>query len=218
MFAIADSGVQNGRYIVSQYDAGTANFPMNVPHGLNYRLWARVKAPTGGGAFYVSADDGVESLVQISQNETADGWGWQLFSRTNADGSNPLLIPFDAGVHQITIRSEIANTAVDEFLLSNDPLWRPTLAGSRPILTIRGDAILSSSLNWSTTSGNADSIGIEWSIDGKNFAHLTDVPAAWTAVGVQSLLSTSILYFRVYAFNSTERSDYSNVVQRSPLF
>ena len=217
MFAIADSGVQNDRYIVSQYDAGTADFPMNVPHGLNYRIWARVKAPTGGGAFYVSADGGVESLVQVPENESADGWGWQLFSRTNAADSDPLLIPFDAGVHQITIRSGIANTAVDEFFLSNDPLWRPTLAGSRPILAIRGDSILSSSLNWSTPAGNADSIGIEWSIDGENFSHLTDVPAAWSAVGVQSLLSTSVLYFRIYAFNSTERSDYSNVVQRSRL-
>jgi fibronectin type 3 domain-containing protein len=217
MFAYPDSTAQNGQYISAKSSSGKAVFTLNVPDGLNYRLWSRVKPPVGGGSLYVSVDGGPETLVTVPQNGAANSWRWLLLSSASGSGSSPLVLPLGAGAHKMTIRTGIAQTMMDEFALCNDPQWQPILPTTKPVLALSTPSTTSVNLSWVTKAGNADSVAIECSLDGVNFFGIATVPATSTSLPVQNLLATSAYYFRIRVFNAVDTTDYSSVAVRPRL-
>jgi hypothetical protein len=214
MAAYMDPAAQSSQYITADSTSGKAVFNLNLEDGLSYRLWSRVKTGLGGGTFYVSADGGPESLVTIPPG-TATDWQWVLLSSANWTGSSALILPLGAGAHRITVRTD-ANTLIDEFALCNDPQWQPSLVTIPPLLSLSASSPLLIELKWTIPAGNPERVAIEWSLDGTNFSTLGYVPSSWSSLLLQNPMTASFLYFRIYAFNSVERTGYSNIAVRQP--
>lgn len=209
MSLIASSGAQNGKYISSAAaGSGTAQFDVNAGSGLNYRVWSRVSVPAGGGSFYISLDGGPESLVQLSDDGTGS-WRWLLLGGMNASPTNCLLLPMTAGAHRIVIRNGAANTGIDQLGLVNDPQWQPILPTTQPVLVATTSLLGTADLSWQLNAGNAENVAIESSLDGINFVPLTVIPATGSTLRVANLLGLIPYYFRVFAFNSVDRTAYS---------
>jgi hypothetical protein len=216
MTVYSSTGAQNGKFIgTTVANLGSGLFNLNMPYGLNYRVWSRVKTPAGGGSFYVSVDGGPEATVTVADNGTVDQWRWVLLG--NFAGSTPgeLILPMNSGIHVVAIRGGMANTGIDEFALVNDPTWLPILATTKPQLTVTPYSPVSVDLTWSFNAGNATTVGIEQSIDGIVYSQVAFASTTTRTYRLANLNPQRTYYFRIVAYNSVDRTAYSNVAVRN---
>jgi hypothetical protein len=203
----------DGKYISgSKTNLSRATFTVTTPDGLNYRLWARAKGPTGGGSFYVSVDGGAEILFNIPQNGSANPFRW-----LEMNPSGEVLLPLAAGTHQLSFRPGVANTQLDEIVLNNDPSWLPILGTTQPLLTLTAPSTSSVVLTWDAMADNADYVNVEISTDGATFTRYATLPGSQTTLTIQNLSATTHYYFRAYAYDSVESTAYSNEAERPAL-
>jgi hypothetical protein len=200
---------ENGGYVASSVanKNGIAAFTLNLAKGPNYRMWARVKTSVGGGTIGAAIDGALEKQFFVG-DDPFNRWHWALVM-DDANRSNAITLPLAAGSHTFTMNGALT-AWWDEFLLSNDPLWQPILPTTRPVLTAARTSAQSAVLNWSDPSGNAASVSIEFSTDGVNFQPFTGVAASQKTVTLVGL-SPRTYYFRVFSYNTLDRTAYSNV-------
>jgi hypothetical protein len=208
MAIVSSPLAQNGKYLTSALDnLGTAAFSLATPFGLNYRVWARVNTLLTGGSFFVSLDGSPERAAPVA-NTALGQWRWVLLADSSAA---PLVLPMNDATHLLSLRAGTANTSLDELAIVNDPLWQPILPTTKPRLTMTFLSGSTVDLNWSVNAGNATNIAIEQSQDGIIFRQIAVVPATQTTYRVMGLKRRRDNYFRVSAYNSVDRTDYSNV-------
>ncbi|MEZ4890064.1 MAG: fibronectin type III domain-containing protein [Crocinitomicaceae bacterium] len=68
-------------------------------------------------------------------------------------------------------------------------------------------------MNWTDNSANESGFAIQRSTDGVNFTNLTNVAADVLTYTDNTVAPNTTYYYRVFAFNAVEDSDFSNVVQ-----
>jgi hypothetical protein len=85
----------------------------------------------------------------------------------------------------------------------------PSSFGCRNFCAVSA-AAQSAVLNWSDPSGNATSVAVEYSTDGVNFQPYAGVPASKKTATLGGL-SPRTYYFRVFSYNTLDRTAYSNV-------
>lgn len=68
-------------------------------------------------------------------------------------------------------------------------------------------------LNWTDNSANESGFAIQRSTDGVNFTNLTNVAADVLTYTDNTVIANTTYYYRVFAFNAVEDSDFSNVAQ-----
>jgi hypothetical protein len=117
-------------------------------------------------------------------------------------------LPVSAGTLQLTIRARSPDVLMEEFILSNDPLWRPNLPATAPDLLVWRTSDAAARLAWSDAPENADKIAVEYSLDAVNFEVFTSVSAKETSLNVGGL-GPATYFFRVYFYNDVNRTDSS---------
>jgi hypothetical protein len=199
---------QDGEYIAaSSFNNATASFNLNLQPSSNYRIWARIKTAAGGAAFGVLVD-GVERTLFAGDNGAVNQFHWVLLA-DNANRANAAVYALNAGTHQLVARGA-SGVWLDELVVLNDPVWQPILPATAPTLTAARTSTTSAALNWNDPSDNATAYGIEYSTDGTNFAPFTTAAAPANSLNVGNLAAQAY-YFRIYSYNSVDRSNYSNV-------
>jgi hypothetical protein len=208
----SDASARNGGWISGAVDeSGTALFELNVKEVSAYRLWCRVKAPSGSGSFYIALDGGAETLVTFA-NTNAE-WQWILADLTS-ESSVAMGLPIEDGAHSLTLREGAANTAFDAFALVNDSAWRPGSPGDAPVLTILESTDSSVLLGWPISDTDDCLMRVETSTDGVNFSGTTIVPAKDGMCRLYNLGRKKVYHFRIAALDDADQSPYSNVVIR----
>ena len=219
----ADTALDS-RYVISDTnDVGAVLFPIQVAVASDYRLWCRLWAPATGfdsfGSFYVSLNGTGEDLFDVAAAGWVDGWHWVAVNGRGGAGSltiNPRRFSLTAGQHQFKFRVHEAGILLDELILSNEPDWVPGIHGTAP--TLAASAVSSNRINLTWTDSLSDEEGflLEWSGDGRNFSELATLMAGLTSfqhVGVNTVSN----YYRLYGFNESDRTDYSNVAIATKL-
>jgi len=205
-----------GQAVVSASDdAGSAAFPLNVTVTSDYQLWCRLWSPAAGvGSFYVSADGTSEAIF-----DTAVAWtnSFQWVSLNARAGSvplvdNPRVLHLNQGQRTVRFRTHDAGVKLDECVLSNDPNWVPGLAGRAPVLTVSAVSTSRVDLAWTDTLNNEDGFQVDWSTEGVNWAPLVETGPGATSFQHQGLSPGMTVYYRVFGFSQTDRTDYSPVV------
>ena len=201
---------ENGKYVASSVKnkPGTASYNLNLPKGPNYRMWARVKTSLGGGTFGLSLDGSAERSVFVTDTGATDVWHWAPVME-DANRTNAANFAMQAGAHTFLARGAV-NAWWDEFVIVNDPQWQPILPTTRPTLTAVRTSATTATLSWTDPSGNATNVGVEYSTDGINFTSFATVPATQKTLPVTNLIATTY-FFRVYSYNSVDRTAFSNV-------
>lgn len=195
--------------------AGSVSYPVQVSATSDYKLWCRVWSPAAGvGSFYVAVDGGGEDIFDSAEVSWRDGWQWVAVNGRN--GAAPLTLnprPFDlaAGPHTFSFRANEAQTMLDEVILSNDPDWTPGIQGNSPALTAVASSPTAVNLSWTNTSTNETGFQLQWSRDGILFSNLITLPPNTVGYVHNGLASGSTNHYRIYAFNDSDRTDFSNV-------
>lgn len=121
---------------------------------------------------------------------------WELSQNELEDGSQPLI----------------------------DVIGESMLGGGSPIppdapSNLTADAVASSQINlaWSDNSANEHGFRIERSLDGVNFTQIAETNEGVTGYPDVGLTAETTYYYRVYAFNGSGDSDYSNVASATTL-
>ncbi len=136
MLVREDPGASDGRYIVLQQGVnniaampaagtpGIATYKIFTKATDNYRLYARVIAPTGNDdSFWVCVDGG----TPIKWNNITPGsaWHWD-FVHDDVNLNTPINFALTFGYHVIEIGGREDGTMLDVLALSNDPTFNPT--------------------------------------------------------------------------------------------
>jgi hypothetical protein len=206
----SSTNAQNGKYIATSNGngSGTATYSLNLLRGPNYRVWARLKTSAGGGTFSMAFDGAAQRSVFAGDRFATNQLHWALLM-DDSNRANAAIFSLEQGTH--TLASRIgANIWMDEFIISNDPTWQPILGTTQPALTAVRTSATTAGLAWSDPSGNATAVAIEYSVDGVNFARSASVPAPASSITVGNL-APQTYYFRVYSYNSVDRTANSNV-------
>jgi hypothetical protein len=187
----------------------------------HYRLWCRVWAPGAGvGSLRISVDGGAEDIFDVAETGWRNAWQWVLVNG-RAGGSplslNPRTFNLAAGQRQIVIQAAEANTLLDEMIVSNDPLWAPGIDAHPPALTASALSTNRVGLAWTDNLNNEDGFILERSRDGTQFAPLATLPAGTTSYEDVGLASLTTYYYRVFGFNESDRTVYSNVATAQTL-
>ena len=219
MAAGADDAAMDGHYIVSSTpNSGSAGFPIYVRALSTYRVWCRVWAPSAGaGSFFVSVDGGTEDVFDVAETGWRNGWMWVALN--GRGGSTPLTVSprtflLPLGPHQFTIRALETPTRLDELILSNDPQWTPVIQGPAPVLTATMVPTNQVRLTWTDAIADEDGFRIEVS-DGSGYQELATLPANTTNYIQTGVTGGAARSYRIYAFNDSDRTDFSNVATAS---
>jgi uncharacterized protein YjdB len=194
-----------GYYVVSMTEnSGAATFPLQLPAFSSYYLWARVQSESSNAWMFASADE--LSSVLFDGGGSGDGlWRWVALRDSNSVWA-PLL---DASVHQFAFSNVTAGVQLDELIYSTDPLWRPGIHGSPPVLTANR-AATGVELAWMDSIEDEAGFAIEVSTNGTDFVPLVTVPGGTTNY-VHVDVDAVAYFYRVYAFNESDRTSFSNV-------
>lgn len=194
---------------VLSIDAKRAVSPIafNIQTESTYRLWARVKSPSGAGSFYFTVDNLPETLVSVASAD-AD-WNWVLLTRADTSATNSLALPIVEGPHSLVICAADADTQIDAFAVVNDPDWRPA-----PSLSIQAATENSVTLAWKINTTHFSDAVIESSIDGLNFYPKAIVIGQQGVGRIENLGRKKTYYFRLGIVESDLQRRYSNVVVR----
>jgi hypothetical protein len=207
----SSTGTENGKYLASSAPnaTGSALFNLNLAKGPNFRMWARVKTSPGGGTFALSVDGTPDQSLFVGDTGATNTWHWAPVVMNDATRTNLFALAAQAGPHTLTTKGGLS-AWWDEFAISNDPLWQPILPTTRPILVAARDSAEVATLGWNDASETATSAWVEYSKDGINYQWCATVPSSQKQVFITNLLPQTY-YFRVFSYNSLDRTDYSNV-------
>jgi fibronectin type 3 domain-containing protein len=195
-------------YISSAIEGeGVAVYSVQIPFGSQYRLWYR-RWTAGIGSFYGNVDGSAEFVLDAKETNGMDAWHWVQAS--NSAGQEWALT-LDAGIHGLVLSTREAGALLDEFILSNDPMWAPGIDPEPPVLAASAAFSNLVSLTWTDTISNEAGFTIEVSADGSSFAELATVPAGTTNYAHQALMDSGSYYYRIYGFNESDRTEFSNV-------
>ncbi|HAV63985.1 MAG TPA: hypothetical protein DCY13_16665 [Verrucomicrobiales bacterium] len=195
---------------------GSVAFPVQVPVESSYVLWCRVRSGTAGiGSFRVTLDQDEEVPFDIGEEGWREGWRWVAV--TGRSGPLPTSVDprrflLGTNLHVFRLIVDEAGHQLDELVLSNDPQWAPGITGTAPIIAAAALSADRISLQWTDTLADEDGFALEWSADGTVFEPLAVTPAGVTGHEHSGLLPGTINHYRVYGFNQTDRTDYSNVI------
>ena len=214
-----DDAAMGGQLVVSPIaNSGSVRFPVNVRALSTYRLWCRVWSSSAGvGSFAVSVDGGAEDIFDAAQTGWRNGWRWVALN--GRDGAGPLTINprtflLDLGLHEFTFRALDMPVGLDELILSNDPEWTPAISGPAPVLWATAVLPDKVRLIWTDAIADEDGFRIEVS-DGSGYVELATVPANTTRYDHGRLPAGASRTYRIYGFNDSDRTDYSNVAAAS---
>lgn len=204
-------GTENGKAIsAAATGQSSAVFNVNLPTGPTYQLWARVQTAPGGGRFSLSTDGSVDKALFVGDNGATNAWHWARVTE-DSNRTNAYSLSLQGGAHSLRILFG-AGVRLDEFLLVNDQRWQPILPTTQPMLNVTRDSSSAATLTWSDPSQNATSVRIEYSTDGVNYAWLgVTIGAAETGTIRLINLGPMTYYYRLYSYNSVDRTAYSNV-------
>ena len=134
-FAIAlDVAASGGRYLVDGNSEGlggpgAALYHFTVPTLQTYFVWGRSLAPTTSRDSFFVAVDGAADREYETTDCSYDGlWRWVAVreSFTCAGGLGALFgIPLGAGDHTLRLRSREGQSALDRFVITDDPAFVP---------------------------------------------------------------------------------------------
>jgi hypothetical protein len=100
--------------------ADNVNYQVNIPATGSYYLWARVRWTSGcGNRFYIAAT-GTRSAL-LGGDATYDALHWIVWN----DAGKPKKLSLRKGVVTFTLSAKESGTMVNQFLLTNDPKYRP---------------------------------------------------------------------------------------------
>ena len=130
-----------GTYLESVYDdGGVASVSLDVPCADDWYLWGLAWWGSGSSdSFYWTWDTWPDTWVwdvmqQCGTTITAD-WYWDQVSQRTETGAcaapdvDPAVMPLSAGTHIFYLMGREGDTAVDEFILTNDPSFVPVDPG-----------------------------------------------------------------------------------------
>jgi hypothetical protein len=212
----ANDTAMDGRYVVSPAGtSGSVQFPIFNRVLSTYRLWCRVWTTSPRiPLFGISVDGGPEDTFDIPETGWKTGWSWVAVNGRNASeplALNPRTFTLDLGLHEFSFKALGAPIGIDELILSNDPQWTPSIQGSAPFLTITAISTERVVLTWTDAISNEEGFSIQV-FDGRAYVEIGRVPANTTRfehVGLPPAGGT--LYYRVFGFSASDRTDYSNV-------
>jgi len=214
-----DDAAMGGQHVVSPIaNSGSVRFPVKVSALSTYRLWCRVWSPSAGvGSFAVSVDGGAEDIFDAGQTDWRNGWRWVALN--GRDGAAPLTINprsflLNLGVHEFSFRALDMPVGLDELILSNDPEWTPEIRGRAPVLSATAVLPDKVRLIWTDSIADEDGFRIEVS-DGSGYVELATVPANTSRYDHGGIPAGATLSYRIYGFNDSDRTDYSNVAAAS---
>jgi hypothetical protein len=209
----SDATALDGLYVSSTTSAGgIASFPVQLPVTSQYRAWCRIQTPAGDGApFYVSMDGTGERLFATPAGEWKSGWRWAAVKTNTLVGPALWLFNLNTDIHQFVFRANDSQTLFDELILSNDPNWTPGIDANRPVLSTAGTPVNRIDLTWTDATSNEEGFVVERSMDGAQFTAVASLPAGTTTYQDGGLALSTSYYYRIYAFNESDRTEYSNV-------
>jgi hypothetical protein len=209
----SDPTALDGLYISSAISgSGSASFPVQLPVTSQYRAWSRIRTPAGDGApFYLSLDGAGERLFATTAGEWKSGWRWAAVKTNSLAGPALWLFNLNTDVHQFVFRANDGQTLFDELILSNDPNWVPGIDRNPPVLSTAPTPVNRIDLTWTDATSNEDGFVVERSIDGAQFTSVASLPAGTTTYQDSGLALSTTYYYRIYAFNESDRTEYSNV-------
>jgi hypothetical protein len=168
-------------------------------------------------SFAISVDDGPEDILDIPETKWRNGWTWMAVNGRNGFtplALNPRTFLLHLGEHDFSFRALEGPVAIDELILSNDPEWNPAIEGPAPVLAATAIPTDRIRLTWTDALANEEGFSIQVS-DGVDFVELARVPANTTSYEHTGLPSGSTHIYRVFAFNDSDRTDFSNVASAS---
>jgi hypothetical protein len=97
---------------------GSILFPVRIDVPSDYVLWCRLRPPVQDDwAFKLLIDGEKSELSPVAGDRTGSLWRWVPLMKRS--------LPLGAGLHEVRVDSLPAGVALDEFILTNDPEWRP---------------------------------------------------------------------------------------------
>jgi hypothetical protein len=207
----ASTGTENGKYVATSLAnaTGSALFNLNLLKGPNYRMWARVRTSPGGGTFALSVNGTPDKLLFVGDTGATNTWHWAPVLMDDATRTNLIALAAEAGPHTLTVKGGLT-AWWDEFAISNDSLWQPLLPTTRPNLTAVRASAEAATLSWVDPSETATSAWVEYSKDGINYQWCGTIPSSQKQVFITNL-SPQTYYFRVFSYNTLDRTAYSNI-------
>jgi len=134
-------GVESGhKNIVQAPTPGRSCIVFAITETANYRVWARVIAPTDGDdSFWFRMDSG--PWIAWNQIKLGTSWHWD-FVHDNSAPSQPIVFPLSEGDHAFCIAYREDGALVDLFVVSNDPDFNPAAptSGLPPVAPAQIDA------------------------------------------------------------------------------
>jgi len=120
MIVAASTNASNGRYVYSQ-SSGQGDLTFNLTTAVRgqFVVWCRILSPNSStDSFYVSVDNGAETVYSTAQNIWSRSWQW---TRINDDGlTNALVFPLQKGAHSFRFRSRESSTLLDSVYVTSD--------------------------------------------------------------------------------------------------
>gem|GEM_PF-2782823 len=114
-----------GFFTSPSINAGLVEYEFSVSQSGDYRIWGRVRAPSGtDDSFFVAVDDGAYERWD-TQRGTA--WTWDLVNAVNI--ADPRVYRLTAGRHTLSVMQREDGTQLDKIVITNNPLYTPQGAG-----------------------------------------------------------------------------------------
>lgn len=134
-FAIAgDLAASSGQYLVDDNPMGTtgpgqALATFAVDASAMYYIWGRTRSPDAStDSFFVSVDGGADGHYNTSDCVHSPQWHWAAVRTQYTCPALPPVLGFalGAGTHSLRLRSREGQSAVDRFVIVDDPGFVPT--------------------------------------------------------------------------------------------
>jgi hypothetical protein len=119
--------VPNGRGTITSPSAGAGRviYEFHVSQGGDYRIWGRVRAPSGtSDSFFAAVNDGPFERWNTQRGDT---WTWDLVNSHNV--ADPRIYRLQAGRNTLTIMQREEGTQLDKIVITSDPDYTPAGTG-----------------------------------------------------------------------------------------
>lgn len=195
MVIAASTNASSGRFVYSQSsESGAVTFNLNASITGNYVIWCRIlSVSSSSDSFYISLDDGPETVYSTAQNIWSKTWQW---TRINAGiSTDALLFPLGQGSHTLRFRAREQSTMLDSLYVTNDRDFVPVHLTLAKSLTEPNSV----DLLFQTAAGFR--YAIDSTTDFTNWATVwsvpTNIPLAQVIKYQDSTLSAPMRFYRV---------------------
>jgi hypothetical protein len=115
--------IPNGKGSISapSANAGRVIYDFYVSQSGDYRIWGRVRAPSGvNDSFFVAVNDGALERWNTQRGTT---WTWDLVN--SHEIADPRIYRLSAGRNTLTIMQREEGTQLDKLVITNNPDYQP---------------------------------------------------------------------------------------------